>query len=493
MNKIGPTLNLGVIAGRSTLTGSPNNYTYFISASYEIYTLELEPVYQFAGVTLDSSVYELNDQPFYMFCIPYTDKISVMNGSTFKYRFSKEIAISLATQFAGLAGKTNIFDIQLLPFCPARYAVKAFIPTPGWHIINDETGEGAGTGDYININTPYVFDENLFSGLFQPIKKGTKTGEADPVLGNEEIGKLFWAPSSNFSFDIEYAIPTKSTALDIKVSSETELYRLCSPNYSGIFEFDPYMNNGIQTFNVDCSYKPFNPYIHVNPAFNYLYGSDFNDQRGLVIQGDFSLPQETSAWADYELANKNYQAMFDRGVQNLKVNQDVQRKQQVFNAVTGSLGGGISGAMAGSAGGPWGAIAGAVVGTAASAIGGALDVHYGDKLRNEALDYTQDMFNYNLGNIQALPNGMTKTSPLTENFKYYPFIEKYDCTPIEKQAFKNKLYYNGMTIMRIGTINEFLLEELSYIKGKLIRFENNNEDYHVVNAIAGELNKGVYI
>lgn len=103
------------------------------------------------------------------------------------------------------------------------------------------------------------------------------------------------------------------------------------------------------------------------------------------------------------------------------------------------------------------------------------------------------MFNYNLGNIQALPNSMTKTSPLTANFKFYPFIEKYDCTNTEKQALINKLYYNGMTIMRIGTMSEFIQDTPTYIKGKLIRLENTDEDYHVINSIAGELNKGVFI
>ena len=35
-------------------------------------------------------------------------------------------------------------------------------------------------------------------------------------------------------------------------------------------------------------------------------------------------------------------------------------------------------------------------------------------------------------------------------------------------ALKNKIKYNGMTVMRIGTIREFLQQEKSYIKGKFI-------------------------
>ena len=58
-----------------------------------------------------------------------------------------------------------------------------------------------------------------------------------------------------------------------------------------------------------------------------------------------------------------------------------------------------------------------------------------------------------------------------------------------------------MTVMRIGTMNEFIsnswsyndIESKGYIKGKLIRLETIEDDYHIVNAISGELNKGVYI
>lgn len=155
--------------------------------------------------------------------------------------------------------------------------------------------------------------------------------------------------------------------------------------------------------------------------------------------------------------------------------------------------GGAGGAAMGAKAGPWGAVAGAAVGTALGAVGGALDVYYGDQLRSEALDYTKDMYNYSLKNIQALPNGITKTSPLTANFKFFPFIEMYTCTEVEKEAFINKLKYNGMTVMRISNIGNFLNDELSYIKGKLIRLESLNDDYHIINALSGELDKGVFI
>ena len=57
-----------------------------------------------------------------------------------------------------------------------------------------------------------------------------------------------------------------------------------------------------------------------------------------------------------------------------------------------------------------------------------------------------------------------------------------------------------MTVMAIGKINDYIgnswsydgIESKGYIKGQLIRLETIDEDFHLINAIAGELNKGVY-
>ena len=46
--------------------------------------------------------------------------------------------------------------------------------------------------------------------------------------------------------------------------------------------------------------------------------------------------------------------------------------------------------------------------------------------------------------------------------------------------------------MRIGTIAQFIHQERSYIKGQLIRIDLH-EDTHLINQIASELNKGVFI
>jgi hypothetical protein len=80
---------------------------------------------------------------------------------------------------------------------------------------------------------------------------------------------------------------------DIKVRNQVEMMRLASPNYSNFFDMNVQRNEGIEFINVDCTYKPYQPYIHLNPNFKGLYGADFNDVRGLICGGDYSIALTT--------------------------------------------------------------------------------------------------------------------------------------------------------------------------------------------------------
>ena len=141
-----------------------------------------------------------------------------------------------------------------------------------------------------------------------------------------------------------------------------------------------------------------------------------------------------------------------------------------------------------------GGLIGAGISGVASAVGGIMDLTAGDALRTEALDYTRDMYGYNLDNIKALPNALTRVSAFSIINKLFPFIEVYTCTNEEREAVKNKIIYNGMTVERIGTISQFVGNTpRQYIKGKLIRFENLPDDFHVLKTLSDELNKGVFV
>lgn len=433
--------------------GTPNSNNFKLQYTYKSYSLYLEQILVNATVTLNNTRYHLEDQPYDMFCIPYSDTLKIYKNGEEILTSNKSLSVNMAIEIANDTGAGNIYDVQLLPYCPVRYCIKS-----------------DGTFDIGNAFVHYVKDSST----------------------NENIGIILWATTSSGTLNINQSINIDRSKL--KQISQTDKWRLVSPNYNGQFEFNVALNNGVDYFNVDYNYKPFSPYIHVNPNFKNLYGQDFNDARGLICGGDFSLPQITNAWADYQLSNKNYQQMFDRQIENMEVNNAVQREQQKWQIASGAIGAGISGTLTGAvAGGPIGAVIGGIIGAGASTAAGIRDYQLSEQLRQEAIDYKIDQFGYSLGNIQAMPNSLAKTSAFTYNNKIFPILEYYTCTEEEKTALQNKLYYNGMTVMRIGTIQEFLRSEPSYIKGKLIRFEGTDNNFHVVNEIANEINKGVFI
>lgn len=428
-----------------TLTGNPGPKSYKCSTQAYSYRMTLAQITTqgTVDITKSSDRFHLEDQPYDMFCIPYSDDLKIYENGSEKTTANKTLAINMAIQIGASTGSGNVYDIQLLPYCPVQYC-----------ILDD------GTFDVKNAKADFIKESNT----------------------SKIIGVVLWATSSSFTFNIYKNI----ASVNPKIENLVDKWRLCSPNFNGQFEFSAAMNGGVDYFNVDCTYKPFNPYIHVNPNFKNLYGQDFNDARGLICGGDFSLPQVSNAWADYQLNNKNYENIFNREIQNLQVQQKYQRLGDLASAFTGTFQGAASGAMMG---GVWGAVAGGVL----SAAGGVADVAINDQLRAEALDYKRDMYGMQLGNIQAIPSNITKTTAFTYNNKIFPILEYYTCTIEERDALLSKLKYNGMTVGRIGKISDYLANARDqYIKGRIIRIEGVSDDFHYYKAISDEIYKGAF-
>lgn len=424
------------------------------------YRLEFLPI-AVAGVSLtipgESGRTHCRNTPYDIFAIPFDTYRITSRGV-----FDKDLNMRLAQEMSIRLG-SQLYDIQLLPYCP--------LPTEA--IVREKE-----------------IDARYFEGDFYGKYVSQATNE-----GGNVVAALFWLSDCNFTQPIVGVnIPAPATNIECKVMNETKIYRLCSPNYASVFEINAAKNKGLKNFVAYCSYKPFTPYIQVAPDFDGLYGQNYRDARGLICSGDFSLPRTSSAWVEYELNNKNYQIMFDRQIENLEVNNSIARKEQIAQGVVGTLQGGATlGMVGGMAGGPVGAITGGTIGGVASAIGGIIDYNIMLEKQKEVLDFTKDQFGYTLGNIAAQPRTLTKVSSFNINNKIFPFLEIYGTTPEEEQALINKLTYNGMTVMTIGSIFEYLQSEPTYIKGKVIRLEGLEEDYHLALAISEEINKGVYI
>lgn len=398
-----------------------------------------------------------------MFCIPYGESVHYKNsiGShQFDCTINKGLALSIA-QGLKASLSANIYDIQLLPYCPLS----------GYSVNN-------GVIDIINAD---------------PRASTNITTATDTYTAS-----ILWCTRSqnSLSIDFSFAVDNK------KLSTVCDKLRFCSPNYAAAFELSPAKNEGVDGVIVDYTYMPFAPYIHVAPAFSGLYGSNFGDARGLICQGDFSITTYDDKWADYQLNNKNYLNVFNREIENMEVSNSIQKQQALWQSISGSMTAGVSGATAGATiGGPWGAVAGAVVGTAAGTVGGAMDYQNMIKMQNENIDFKKDLFGYSLDNIKALPNTIAKITTITANNKLFPFVEYYTCTEEEKRAVANKIRYNGMSVGAIGTIEEYAnntwaygdITDRGYVKGKIIDVESLDCDYHMANAVAEELNKGIYL
>ena len=345
-------------------TGNISDDSFDIRWDYQGYKIELTP---FIGLEFTTQIqsklrrYNVNDQPYSMFAIPYDVEIIVKNtGATNWNNFITDKEISLKTAYSLIekySGAGVLYDVQLLPYCPMQ------------GIISSE----------------HTIDLNNDDLLYSLIKSSE---------GNTNYGVIINCTDNTFSLNI----PLEITVEDKKIENLTDMHRMCSPNMNGTFEFSVAKNNGIDYVNVDCEYRPYTPYIHLNPNFKGLYGQDFNGARGLICAGDFSLTQITDAWQTYQIQNKNYENIFNRQIQNMQVNNAVQKEKEIWSAAAGSVSAGVGGMVAGGmVGGPIGAITGGLISGSVSAAAGVRDIALNQRLRNEAIDYSKDQYGFVTG------------------------------------------------------------------------------------------------
>lgn len=267
----------------------------------------------------------LGDAPYRMFALPYNDNIvkwkfgaSDANVIVSNKNINMAVAQGIAKTFSG----TWLYDLQLVPFCP--------------FVKSDRVS--------VNSNNEVIIDTQ---GLTW------KTDYTTISYNGSNMAYILWCDYSQVdNYQIPFTINAGSTAEDVKVNNQCDMYRLSSPSYNAIFEFNAEKNGGVNGFDMDLVYKPLDSYIHINPNFGGLYGSDFNDARGLVFTGPFNLPQTTSAWMQYKMNNMNYQNSFDRQIQNMDVMHEYEMKELGVKGITGAVSGAASGAMAGMVAGP---------------------------------------------------------------------------------------------------------------------------------------------
>lgn len=455
------TYNTGEAGARSC---TASVWAYGISIKYK-------EKKDYVNVAIEKNQYaRLEDSPYGMFCLPYSDKLKIytsFSAENPEFISDKDVNLQVATSLSALLGDGVVLDLQLLPYCPIQQ-----------NIIT-EYSEPSFTSS--NVSKSYI-------------KKGEISTDNPNLQQGETIGHIYWCNISNFKLDIPYTLNISN----YKEESELNTYRLCSPGYKSVFEFNAAKNGGINGFHADCTYKPYNPFILVHPNFDVLYKKNYEDNRGLICTDDFSLPKLGDQWATYELNNKNYANTFYREIQSAKLENKYSHYNDISNMISGTIQGTGSGMLSGMlTSGPIGAGIGGTIGGLSSLSAGIADVSLNQKLRNDQIDKAETLFKYNLENIKARPQTVSKSSPININNKYVPFLEIYSCSEEEKNAFRSKIKYTGMTILKTSTIRSYLnyIDDVteSYVKGSIIRFPRITEDYHYLKELSNEVGKGFYL
>ena len=509
-----------------------------------------------ASLTVDVTIPNItnrwgcNDQLFDMFCIPFGQLHIVddlTSGGTPTDIYTRADAALAAARAMAVSLGSNLYDLQILPYCPIKEIRDAYIQSTDNKVVENIDGVDTlvDVEPYVTTTGYWEIDSDN-TGMYGSYYRITDHNT------NDVLNYVFWVTESHGTFNVnvistlnryfQYNTQVDNEILKKKISNETEIFRLCSPNYNGIFEYSAAKNNDIVIYkevttddetyivpdfsyiNVDYTYRPGNPYIHLNPIFKGeedggIYGKDWNDVRGLICGGDFSLGYIVDAFRTYQIQNANFQNIFDRQIQNLDFNNALAKEQTQFASIMSAIGlpmaGATTGALAGSKTGVYGAIAGGIVGGAGGLGGGiagyALNMDWLERQQQETRSYAVDMYNYGLGNVKALPYSISRTDCLAENTRLVPFLEVYESTEKEIENLINVLKYNGMTVMvidkprnYIGSATDSAFSQLAvpahneycyYIKAKLIMNTDTplEDDFHIVDAIYAELDKGVYI
>lgn len=476
---------------KNVITSSGTIYTTMVAQSGELKTaynlggdpgngsmavLYKEKVHTLKAIKQDAASKQLiipadhphtNNATYDVFCIPYCPgkQLALYNASGLQEAFSmsSESTLTLASEIA-VQLDTSLYDLQILPYCPIPSFIKG-VPT---------------TEPKLSLPDPKYYTQS-------------KKGDTTLTEG------IFWVPDITVEATLTHSIEVPTDPIEAKVFNECTKYRLCAPNGNGAFDFSPLLNEGVSKFNMFMTLKPYQPFIRIAPDFGGLYGEEFKDYRGLILSGDYSVPRNNDAWIQYIQNNKNYLLTFNRQIQNMEFNQQMARIEAGATAVTGAISAAGTGTVLGSALGPAGMAVGAGAAGAASLGAGLTDMLLMNKKFAEQASMTRDNFMYSMGNIAARPDTIASVGSFTNSNKLVPYIEMYDCTDIEKDAFREFLKYNGMSFNRIATIQDVL----SYrgtdtnpflVQGRTMRTSTHiYGDSHAIQELVNTLSGGIYI
>lgn len=208
--------------GAGNVYGNPwsNHYLEFDVVDYQCTLIDVSAETN-VSYSIPSSRVKCQDQPYDMFVMPYiNDNTKVRfttnanqtwsNASDIDLEITKNIAQSIKVNTT----TAEIYDIQILPYCPIPSMVEEM--------------------DDLELSDAEEVKRSLFR-----LETLQEHKDYEFITNQQDIISIMFFPNlSTFTFDIDAPIMSlhRRTPMGRKVASETEMFRLCSPNYSGQFE-----------------------------------------------------------------------------------------------------------------------------------------------------------------------------------------------------------------------------------------------------------------
>lgn len=449
---------LRLIMGTSIVSYKENVFQIY-SETCEYYELSL--LSEIPTITKKLSSYSnAIDQPFQLFYIPIIEGANILYENE-RYISDKLITESmlydLISKYSGTAGK--LLDVQVLTYAP----IEGF--NANWN-SRDLTFDAKGARDVITIDKVII-----------PLYEVLYTSYKSSVSFNEII------------------------VTDYKIE-QTKKYLLTSPSGASNYEFSVAKNKGLTGLNVSVDIRPYSSFHRIVPLYKELYGGNYSDTRGLIYQEDMSLTVTTSAWETYKRQNVNYLASFnaeqDYKRSQLSINQEANWGNYGFDSSKRLIQAGVEAATFAAtavAQDAWFGVKGAISGGvgAAAIMGGAVvgeAIEAGQLAYNNAMDkkllalnieYARQQFNYNIGNIKAIPENVEKVSGIFTVNNLVPYLQVFAPTPNEVIYFNNYLDLYGVNI---GMILYLEGVSFNYLQGTIVKLAVSlpNEEYEELQA-----------
>lgn len=425
--------------------------SYCIYKKYTYYYEDVTTQVSSGQITIDASKLFV-DEPYFICVIPLYDVVITKGVDT--YNVDKNIALNLFNNIIlQKSGENGILvDAQIYPYCP----------------------------DLLSVNTSLTYQNG-------------ETTETIPV---------FNIYSTSF---IRNCSLTLQVNTDVKKEYIESEFSIVTPANTSKFTFNfyDYYNSGSSiNLKIKTALKPFNiiSSVVITPSNDSLIGITYNsDLRGCSSSGsEFECSLASNAYETYVRQNSNYQQLFALDKQELQYQHQVEKineiTQAVLNTTTattmGAIGGtALSGAMGAATGVgavAGGAAAGATVGSAM-----ALQVYQNNQIREYEERLQQQRFDLTIGTIKNLPNSINRISSFNEIVMqdFYYVIERYECSDAEKSLVDDFIDNYGYSIGAYGFFSSFKRNE-GFIKGSLIKSDLIPSLHNIASK---EMAGGIYI